>query len=209
MELDPEALELRERYAVMISLIVPRPIAWVSTISPDGVPNLAPFSFFTGITAKPMSVCFAPVNNRDGREKDSLVNARATGQFVVNLATEANAAAINQSSADYPYGVSEFEKVGLTPLPSVKVRPPRVKESPAQMECQLLRVVTIGEGPLAGNLVIGKVVHLSIADALWNGGQPRHQDLKAIGRMEGSWYARTGDALELPRPSSVAKPPKS
>ncbi len=201
MELDPESLPVRERYRLMIATILPRPIAWVSTISPDGRPNLAPFSFFTGITAQPMSVCFAPVNNRDGVVKDTLINIRATRQFVVNLVDEANAEKMNQTAANYPYGVSEFEKAGLTPLASVKVRPPRVQESPIHMECELIQIVTLSEGPLGGNLVIGRVVHLHVGDAVWNGGKPRHQDLKAVGRMEGDWYSRTTDAFELPRPT--------
>jgi flavin reductase (DIM6/NTAB) family NADH-FMN oxidoreductase RutF len=200
MELDPESLEVRARYALLISSILPRPIAWVSTISPDGAPNLAPFSFFTGITANPMSVCFAPVNNRDGKPKDTLVNVKATKQFVVNMANESNALKMNETSAAFPYGVSEFEKAGLTAAPSVKVKPPRVKESPLHMECELIQVVTLSEGPLGGHLVIGKVVHYHCDDAIWNGGKLRHQDLKAIGRMEGAWYTKTQDAFELPRP---------
>ena len=148
-----------------------------------------------------MTLCFAPVNNRDGKEKDTLINARATKQFVVNMANEPLADKMNMSSASYPYGVSEFEKCGLTPAPSVKVKPPRVAESPVSMECELVQIVTLGEGPLAGHLVIGRVVQLHIADAVWNGGKPRHQDLKAIGRMEGTWYARTADAFELERPA--------
>ncbi len=200
MNIDPLSLPVRERYLLLISTILPRPIAWVSTQSPDGVPNLAPFSFFTGIAANPMSVCFAPVNDRDGKKKDTLVNIEKTKQFVVNLAGEANAALMNQTSAAYPYGVSEFEKAGVTPLPSVKVKPPRVKETLASLECELISVVTLAEGPLGGNLVIGKVVHFHCDDSVWNGGKIRHQDLKNIGRMEGAWYTRTSDAFELPRP---------
>lgn len=203
MEIDPAALEARDRYKLLIGTIQPRPIAWVSTVSPDGVPNLAPFSFFTGIAANPMSVCFAPVNDRDGKKKDTLVNVEATRQFVVNLANEDNAVLMNQTSAPYPYGVSEFEKAGVTPVPSVKVRPPRVKESPVSMECELIQVVTLAEGPLGGNLVIGRVVHFRCDDAVWNGGAIRHQDLRAIGRMEGAWYARTRDAFELKRPEAA------
>ncbi|MFI5360532.1 MAG: flavin reductase family protein [Elusimicrobiota bacterium] len=203
MDLDPASLELRDRYALMIGLIQPRPIAWVSTISSDGRLNLAPFSFFTGICANPMTVCFAPVNDRHGKKKDTLVNVEATKQFVVNLATEANAEKMNQTSAPYPYGVSEFEKAGLTPLPSFKIKPPRVAESPAAYECELVSIVRVGDGPLAGNLVIGKVVHVHCDDAIYNGGKIRHQDLKTIGRMEGAWYSRTGDAFELPRPEAA------
>ncbi|MDX6768037.1 MAG: flavin reductase family protein [Elusimicrobiota bacterium] len=200
MNLDPLSLPVRERYQLLISTILPRPIAWVSTVSPDGVPNLAPFSFFTGIAANPMSVCFAPVNDREGRKKDTLVNVEKTRQFVVNLAGEANAEKMNRTSAPFPYGVSEFEKAGVTPLPSVKVKPPRVKETLASLECELIQIVTLAEGPLGGNLVIGKVVHFHCDDSVWNDGKIRHQDLKNVGRMEGAWYARTTDAFELPRP---------
>ena len=203
MQLDPESLEVRERYALMIGMIQPRPIAWVSTISPDGAPNLAPFSFFTGICANPMTVCFSPVNDRHGKKKDTLLNVEATGQFVVNLATEATAEKMNQTSAPYPYGVSEFEKAGLTALPSVKIKAPRVAESPAAYECELLQIVRLGDGPLAGNLVIGKVVRIHCDDRIYNSGKIRHQDLKTIGRMEGAWYSRTSDAFELPRPEAA------
>ncbi len=205
MELDPESLPIRERYALLISSILPRPIAWVSTISPEGVPNLAPFSFFTGITSNPMTICFCPINNRDGRPKDTLVNIRATKQFVVNLVTEAMAQRMNLTSAPFPYGVSEFEKAGLTPAPGRKVRPPRVAESPIQMECELFKLVDVSDGPLGGHLVIGKVVHYHADEAVWNEGRPRHQDLKAIGRMGGAWYSRTQDAFEMPRPMTAAE----
>lgn len=202
MDIDPESLPVRERYNLLIASILPRPIAWVSTISPEGVTNLAPFSFFTGITASPMSVCFAPVNDRNGRKKDTLLNIEAVRQFVVNMATAANAAKMNQTSAPYPYGVSEFEKAGLTPVPSSAVKPPRVAESPLSLECELLQIVRLSEGALGGNLVIGKVVRFHCADALWNGGHLRHQDLKPVGRMEGSWYSRVSDDFELPRPEA-------
>lgn len=200
MEIDPRRMAVPERYGLMISVIAPRPIAWVSTISPEGVTNLAPFSFFTGICAEPMTVCFAPVRNRLAKKKDTLVNVEKTRQFVVNVATEGLAEKMNATSADYPYGVSEFEKVGLTALPSVKVRPPAVKESPVHLECELLQIVTISEGPLGGNLVIGRVVYVRVDDGVWKDGRISHKDLKPIGRMEGAWYAKVTDAFELPRP---------
>lgn len=208
ISLEPETLPARERYALMIASILPRPIAWVSTISPDGKTNLAPFSFFTGITANPMSVVFAPVNTREGRRKDTLLNCESTKQFVVNIATEATAAKMNQTSADYPHGVSEFTEAGLTPLPSVKVKPPRVKESPIHMECELLQIVTLSEGALGGHLVIGKVLMYHADESVWNGGKLGHDKIRAIGRMEGAWYARTQDAFELPRPNIASTPPK-
>lgn len=200
MELDLESLPLAERYGLLISVIVPRPIAWVSTTGADGSLNLAPFSFFTGICANPPTVCFAPVRNREGKRKDTLVNVEATKQFVVNVATESLAEKMNASSADWPYGVSEFEKAGLTAVPSLKVKPPRVKESPVALECELLQVVTISEGPLGGNLVIGKVVHMHVDESVWKNGRIDHRDLKAIGRMEGAFYTRTRDSFEMARP---------
>ena len=200
MELDPKSLSIPDRYGLMIAVIQPRPIAWVSTQAKGGALNLAPFSFFTGITAEPFSLCFAPVSNRDGRKKDTLLNIEETGQFVVNVATEDNAEKMNQTSADYPRGVSEFKEAGLTPAPSVKVKPPRVLESPVSLECELMQVVTISAGPLGGNLVIGQVVHVHVADAIWKDGRVAHRDLKAVGRLEGSWYSRVVDDFKLPRP---------
>lgn len=200
MEFDPETLAAADRYGMMTSVIAPRPIAWVSTVGAGGSRNLAPFSFFTGVCAEPMTVCFAPVRNRQARKKDTLVNVEATRQFVINVANEPLAKQMNQTSADYPYGVDEFEQAGLTAAPSLKVKPPRVKESPVALECELLQVVTIGEGPLGGNLVIGKVVHIHVDDAVWKNGRIDHRDLRPIGRMEGAWYARVTDAFELARP---------
>jgi len=200
VQLDPESLAVRDRYLLMIATILPRPIAWVSTISPDGVPNLAPFSFFTGICASPMTVCFAPVNDRNGKKKDTLVNIELTKQFTVNIVNEQNAEKMNQTSAPYAYGVNEFEKCGVTAIPSTKVKPFRVRESPVSYECELFQIVRVGEGALAGNLVIGKVIQFHCDDEIYNAGKIKHQDIHAIGRMEGAWYAKTNDAFELPRP---------
>ena len=202
MELDPETLALPERYGLMISVIQPRPIAWVSTLGKDGSLNLAPFSFFTGITAKPMTICFCPVRNREGKKKDTLINIEETKQFVVNVATEDTSQKMNQTSADYPYGVNEFEKAGLTPLPSKKVKPFRVKESPVNLECELVQIVTISDGPLGGNLVIGRVVYMHISDSIWKNNSISHKDLKAIGRLEGAYYTKVTDIFEMPRPKT-------
>lgn len=199
-QFDPESLAIPERYGVLISVVQPRPIAWVSTISPEGIHNLAPFSFFTGITANPMTVMFCPLRNREGKKKDTLVNIEKTKQFVVSVSTEENAQMMNQTSGDYPYGVSEFEKAGLTPLASVKVKPPRVKESPVNLECELLQIVTISEGPLGGNVVIGRVVQIHIDDRIWKEGKISHKDLKAIGRLEDAWYTKTQDNFKMERP---------
>lgn len=203
MQLDPEALAARDRYLLMIATILPRPIAWVATVSPDGRPNLAPFSFFTGICANPMTVCFAPVNDRNGKKKDTLINVELTGQFTVNVVNERNAEKMNQTSAPYPYGVNEFERAGVTAIKSAIVKPPRVKESPVSYECEVQQIVRIGEGPLAGNLVIGKVVMFHCDDAIYKDGRISHKDIHAIGRMEGAWYAKTNEDFELPRPEAA------
>jgi flavin reductase (DIM6/NTAB) family NADH-FMN oxidoreductase RutF len=200
MELDPESLPVPDRYGLLISAIQPRPIAWVSTVGPTGGRNLAPFSFFTGITGNPMTLVFAPTNNRDGKKKDTLVNVEATKQFVINIASEATAAKMNQTSADYPYGVDEFTETGLTPVASKVVKPPRVKESPLSLECELMQVVTISEGALGGHLVIGRVVWAHVDDSIWKDGKISHKDLKAIGRLEGGWYTRVTDTFEMQRP---------
>lgn len=204
MELDPSSLDDRRRYGFLISVVQPRPIAWVSTVDAKGRRNLAPFSFFTGITAKPLTVCFCPVRNRHGVKKDTLLNIEETKQFVVNLATEANAKAMVATSADVARGVDEFELAGVTPVPSAKVLPPRVKESPVALECELHSVVTISEGPLGGNLVIGRVVHAHVDDALWKDGAFTHKDLKPVGRLGGAWYSTTKDDFEIPRPGGGA-----
>lgn len=200
MEIDPKALAQRQRYGLMISIIQPRPIAWVSTINAEGRPNLAPFSYFTGVSAKPCTVCFAPANNRDGGKKDTLANIEETKEFVVNVATESTDRQMVQSSAEYPRGVSEFEAAGLTAKPCTVVRPPRVQESPIALECKLRQVVKISAGPGGGNLVIGEVVHIHIDDAIWKDGKVSHEDLKPLGRLEGNWYARVSDDYEIPRP---------
>ncbi|MCS7065947.1 MAG: flavin reductase family protein, partial [Fimbriimonadales bacterium] len=162
----PAELGVRATYALMISCIAPRPIAWVSTLSPEGVPNLAPFSYFNAGGANPPSVVFSPTNFRDGRPKDTLRNVEATGEFVVNIAPYELAQRMNETSADFEYGVSEFEQVGLTPLPSQFVKPYRVAESPIQMECRLFQVVRHGTGALAANYVIGEVLCFHVATHL-------------------------------------------
>src|SRR5262249_46714402 len=144
----------------------PRPIAWVSTLSPGGVPNLAPFSFFNGVAANPPTVVFSAVNRRDGTPKDTVRNVEALGEFVVNVATFDLREAVNATSEHLPYEVGEFERSGLPPAPSARVRPPRVKEARAHLECVLHQIVHVGQGPLAANLIIGRVVFVHADDAV-------------------------------------------
>jgi flavin reductase (DIM6/NTAB) family NADH-FMN oxidoreductase RutF len=201
VELDPETLSARDVYRWMISTIIPRPIAWVSTVSPDGRSNLAPFSFFNGVCAHPPTLLFCPANDRLGRKKDTLVNVEATREFVVNFVSCALAERMNATSASLPYGESEFARFGVEAVPSVKVRPPRVAGSPVAFECRLDQVVHIGEGALAGNVVLGRIVHLHVLDAVLDAnGLPDPWKLDPLARLGGEGYTRLGEVLALPRP---------
>jgi flavin reductase (DIM6/NTAB) family NADH-FMN oxidoreductase RutF len=200
MNFDPISHSVNDIYRLMINLITPRPIAWVSTVSPAGKVNLAPFSFFNAVAANPPTLLFSAVNHRDGRKKDTVVNVEANGEFVLNLASFDLRDAINATSADLPYEQSELEHAGLTALPSERVRPPRVAQAKAHLECVLHDIVRVGEGPLAANLVIGRVVLAHVADAVLDGqGRVDASALDTIGRMGGDAYARTTDLFSLPR----------
>lgn len=205
MEISPERLTFAERYKVLIGCIVPRPIAVVSTVSPDGRPNLAPFSFFAGVGANPMTLLFCPVNNPDGSEKDTLRNAKpveegGTGEFVVNVASAAYAHRVAAAAESLPYGESEFDAVGLTPAASVVVRPPRVAESSVALECRTRQVVRTNPGAKAGgNIVVGEVVHVFVTDEAVDG--QWHIDpgrLDNVARMGGITYCHTRDRFDLP-----------
>ena len=202
MYLDPSEISAQDAYKFMIGAIVPRPIAWVSSISPDGVVNLAPFSFFTGICANPLTLCFAPMRRTDGTAKDTLNNVTATGEFVVNVVSEPLVAAMNTTSQQFAPDESEFDATGLTPVASRIVAPPRVGEALAQFECQVLQIVTISEAPLGGSLVIGKVVALHVDDAIYHKGRIDLAGLQPVGRCAGQTYVRVTDTFELARPDT-------
>ncbi|MCI0630697.1 MAG: flavin reductase family protein [Phycisphaerales bacterium] len=206
MELSPDKLAAAERYKLLIGCIVPRPIAFVSTISPDGrSANLAPFSFFNGVGSNPMTLLFCPANKADGSEKDTLRNCKplsegGTGEFVVNVSIDRYARQVAAASEPLEYGESEFELTGLTTAPSRVVKPPRVAESPVAFECETVQVVRTNPGaPAGGNIVIGRVVHVFVRDDLIN--ERYHIDaakLDAVGRMGGIGYCRTRDRFEMP-----------
>lgn len=201
MTLDFETIAPRDAYAWLISAITPRPIAWVATISAAGRTNLAPFSFFQGVCANPPTLLFSAANDRTGRRKDTVVNLDQVPEFTVSLVPHELAAPMNATSAPLPHGESEFERFGIAAAPSLKVRPPRVAAAPAAFECRLDRIVTIGEGPLAANVVFGRIVALHVADAVLGADgaiDPRRLDL--IGRMGGDLYSRTTELFSLPRP---------
>lgn len=205
MDLTPETLKVAERYKLLIGGIVPRPIAFVSTISQKGEENLAPFSFFTGVGSNPMTLLFCPANKDDGSEKDTLRNCKphsegGQGEFVVNVVSASFIRQAVAAAEPFPYGTSEFQSVGLTPQPARVVRPPRVLESPISFECRTLQVIRTNPGqPSGGNIVLGEVVHVHVRDGLAN--DRLHLDptlLDAVGRMGGLSYCRTRDRFELP-----------
>jgi flavin reductase (DIM6/NTAB) family NADH-FMN oxidoreductase RutF len=200
-KIDVSKLSASDAYKLLIGTIVPRPIAWVSTISAAGISNLAPFSFFNGICGNPPSLLFCPLNQADGSEKDTLRNIRETQQFVVNIADESLAAEMNQSSGDYAFGVSEFQEVGLEEASCIKVKAPRVARSPASFECELIQAVQVGPGGQgSAHVVIGKIVYAHFAEGVFEGGHVILERLKPIARLAGRSYCPVREVFDLPRP---------
>lgn len=191
-------------YKLMIGLIVPRPIAFVSTIDEQGIRNLAPFSYFTGCSTNPPVVCFcAAVRSALSSlnpHKDTLHNVQATGEFVVNIVSEDFAEKMNATSADVPPDVDEFELSGLTPVASELVRPFRVAESRVQMECKLRQIIHVSDKPGGGSLILGDVVRFHINEEILDGYKIDPDKLNAIGRMGGPTYVRTHDRFDMQRP---------
>jgi flavin reductase (DIM6/NTAB) family NADH-FMN oxidoreductase RutF len=199
--IDPSQVDSKSIYRILIGSIVPRPIAFVSTLSPAGIGNLAPFSFFNGVSSRPPAVMIAITRQADGNKKDTLRNIEATGQFVVNSVNEWIVEPMNQCSANYPYGVDEMQQVGLTPLPSVKVRPLRVKESAIQFECELYKTMEVGDGSEGSStIVVGKIVMLHLNQAVYKDGKIDIHELKPISRLAGTSYGMTSSIFDLKRP---------
>ena len=201
MTVDPETTDYKDVYKLMIGSIVPRPIAFVSTVSPEGIRNLAPFSFFTGVSANPPVVCFCPLRRPAGDpRKDTLRNIAATREFVINIVSEEFAGPMNACSADFPPEVDEFAVSGLTAIPSELVKAPRVAESHVHMECRLRLIYEVSGVAGGGNLVLGDVVRFHVDDRYVDRFRIDPDRLRAIGRMGGATYARTMDRFDLVRP---------
>lgn len=201
MRIDVSSASVLDVYRALVSIVTPRPIAWVTSVDLEGRVNLAPFSFFNAFGANPPVVVFSPTMRRDGTPKDTLLNVRSTGEFVLNAAVESLAEAMNQTSAELPPGESEAELAQLALVPSEKVRPPRVRDSPVQLECRVLQILPIGEGPIAANLVIGEVLLFHIDDSvLGEPGQIDPRKLKTIARLGADFYCRSTDLFEMKRP---------
>ena len=201
MRLDFTVLPAREIYGWMTSTILPRPIAWVSTVSSAGATNLAPFSFFQGVTSNPPTLMFVPVNARDGSKKDTVRNIEQVPEFVVNLVPFALSETMNATAALLPYGESEFEKFAIAAAPSERVRPPRVASAPVSFECALDRIVLIGEGPLAANVIFGRILLVHVSDVVLGAdGKADPAKLDLVGRLGGESYTRTTERFSLKRP---------
>ena len=201
MNLKPTDLTISERYKLLIGAILPRPIAWVSTIDLEGNFNLAPFSFFTVAARDPMTLIFCPTvpMNEPRDMKDTLRNIQQIPEFVVNLTNEETAEAMNLTATVLPHGHSEFEWAGLTPVPSETISVPRVAEAPAAFECTLQQIVTISEGPGGGYAIFGEVQHIHIRDDIYVDGYVNLDVLKPIGRLSGSSYTRVTDLFDMKR----------
>jgi flavin reductase (DIM6/NTAB) family NADH-FMN oxidoreductase RutF len=202
MNVRPDQLPHNDFYRMLISTVAPRPIAWVSTLN-HGHLNLAPFSFFNVVSAKPPMLGFSPalrlVHDKPA-PKDTLRNIRETGEFVVNLVTFAVAEAMNITSGEYESSVDEFELAKLTARPSLLVRPPQVAESPVSFECKLNRIIDFGTEPGSSSLVIGEIVCVHFEDGVLKEGRLDPDALDLIGRMGGTQYSRTVQRFDMKRP---------
>jgi flavin reductase (DIM6/NTAB) family NADH-FMN oxidoreductase RutF len=199
MELNLEGEFAERSYPILASLVTPRPIALVTTLSPDGNVNAAPFSFFNLIGSDPPILAIAPGDRDDGTPKDTARNIRLTHEFVVNLVDEAIAEAMNKCAASLPYGENELLPAGLSAAPSSAVKPPRVLEAPASLECAEWGTLYIGEN----RVVIGLIKRIHLRDELYDAEKMRVRSdkLLIIGRMASpNWYCRTRDRFEMIRP---------
>ncbi len=197
MKIDPKNLEWKEAHELLVSTVMPRPIAFVSTISEDGVLNVAPFSFFAAVATKPMLVGFTTGWKESGQKKDTLVNIEFSRDFVVNVVNEAIATAMNQASEGYPSHVDEFKEVGLTPAKSDIVKPPMIAESPISMECRVVQILEFGNPPRRASFIIGEVVRVHIKDELNVGDDMQVSEWKAIAHMGGELFCRATDVFEM------------
>jgi flavin reductase (DIM6/NTAB) family NADH-FMN oxidoreductase RutF len=207
MIVSPSDISHSELYGILLNSVAPRPIAWVSTVSASGRPNLAPFSFFNAVCVDPPLLAFAPGHRMPkqpevshGEVKDTLRNIRETREFVVNIVTYELGEAMNVSSGEYDAAVNEFALAKVTPEPSKVVRPPRVGESPVSFECKLHQILDFSPAPTSSSLVIGQIVSIHIDDAHLKDGKLDRNSLDLIGRMGGMQYTRTTQRFEMVRP---------
>lgn len=193
MELDPDTVD--SMYRTLSGGVIPRPIAWVSTRSPEGTDNLAPFSFFNVVSVSPPILMFSPVNPPEG-VKDTTRNVLDTEAFVVNVVTADIVEAMNETSSSLREGESEFEHAGVTRADAETVAPPRVAESPVNFECELADSLEVGDS----TMILGEVGHVHVDDELTTAGKLDVRKLDVVGRLAGSFYSYTRDRFSLERP---------
>ena len=200
MELDPQAIGVAAAYKLLIGCVVPRPIAWVSTIGADGVANIAPFSFFMGVCNEPPTIAFSSSRRENGK-KDTVRNLEHTGDFVVNVVDDAHADAMNATSGEYAPDVDEFTLAGLSAAPGVRVRAPRLATAPISLECRVAQIVPVGRGP--NSVVFGEIVYFHVHDDVYDAATGRidmHR-LRPVGRLAGNLYSHIHDIFEMKRPN--------
>jgi len=197
MNIDPNDIDRKEAYNLFTSVIVPRPIAWVTTLNDDGSTNAAPFSFFMGVTSYPPRLAFS-VSSRRGEPKDTAKNIMRTEEFVVNLVTKSNAEAMFSTSKEYEYGIDELRQAKLSTGESEKISTPYIKESPVNMECKLEKIVEIGEP--TNYMIIGEVILFHIDEAIYSEGVVDPHKLQSVGRMGNPLYSNVNDIFKMERP---------
>ncbi|MFN5394453.1 MAG: flavin reductase family protein [Planctomycetota bacterium] len=202
MQIEISKIPVTEAYQWIVSLVAPRPIAWVTTLSSSGVVNLAPFSFFNVFGANPPVVVFSPTLKRDSGKKDTLINIENHGEFVIHASTQRDIDAINASSASLSPELSEVEYVGKKTVPSTLVKVPRLADAPFALECKLRQIVPVGTGPISANLIIGDVVMMHIDPAiLGKDGKVDPMLLRSVARLGGEHWCRSTDLFQMERPS--------
>ncbi len=201
MQLEPTTSNAVDVYHLLTGIVVPRPIAWVSTVNAEGIANLAPFSFFNVFSANPPVMVISPTLKRDGTKKDTLRNIEANGEFVIHSSVEALTEQVNLTSKELPPEASEFDVAKLAMVPSSVVKPMRVAVAPTTLECKVLQIIPLGSGPIAGNLVIGQVVMIHVNDdVLDDAGRVDPRKLHAVARLGADYWCKTSDLFELKRP---------
>lgn len=196
MHIEAGSVSPIEAYRLLTACVVPRPIAWVTSVSDEGIVNAAPFSFFTAVSAEPPIVMIS-VERRMGEPKDTARNIRASREFVVNIVTEELAHAMNRTAANYPKNTSEVVATGLALIPGVKIKTPRIDASPINLECSVVQWIELGKGP--SDLIFGEILAFHIREEVLSGGRIDFRKLKAIGRLSGSAYCKTTEVMEMRR----------
>jgi flavin reductase (DIM6/NTAB) family NADH-FMN oxidoreductase RutF len=197
--IDPKTLPAPISYQVLTGAVIPRPIGFISSISADGIVNLAPFSFFNAICGEPPMVMFCPMNRRP--PKDTLINVKATGEFVANIVSREIAEQMNLTAGDWASEVNEFEVADLTPMPSQIVKPPYVKESPVSMECKVAHIIELSDKPWGGTIIIGEVLLFHVRDSIIDKDMFIDPDkLNPVARMGGPSYSTIKDRFDMIRP---------